>query len=248
MTITAPEPSRVAARGPALDPSDRRTARIAGVLFILTFVTAIAARILFDPARNDADYIVGAGADTRVFLGATMELLLIATNIGTAVVLFPILRRQSEGLALGYVTARLVECSFIAVGLLSLLAVVTLRQDAAGADADQLVLAGQSLVAVYDWTFLFGPGFVAGLGNGLILGYLMYRSGLVPRRMAMIGLVGGPLLAATGLAVMFGAFETGSAAQGILSIPEIAWEASLGIYLTVWGFKAFSPILSRSSR
>jgi Domain of unknown function (DUF4386) len=247
MTITAPERSRVAAREPAIDPADQRAARIAGVLFILTFITAIAARILFDPVRNDLDYIVGAGADTRVFLGASMELLLIVTNIGTAVVLFPILRRQNETLALGYVTARLVECTFIAVGLLSLLSVVTLRQDAAGADGDSLVLAGQSLVAIYEWTFVLGPGFVVGIGNGLILGYLMYRSGLVPRGMAMLGLIGGPLICASGLAVMFGAFDAGSAAQGIASIPEIAWEASLGIYLAVQGFKASSPILHRTS-
>jgi hypothetical protein len=203
--------------------------------------TAIAARILFDPVRDDTDYI--AGADTRVFLGATMELLLIITNIGTAVVLFPILRRQNEVLALGYVTARLVECTFIAVGLLSLLSVVTLRQDAAGADPDSLLLARQSLVAIYDWTFLLGPGFVVGVGNGLILGYLMYSSGLVPRRMAMLGLIGGPLICASGIAIMFGAFDAGGAAQGIASIPEIAWEASLGIYLIVKGFKTSSPVV-----
>jgi hypothetical protein len=143
--------------------------------------------------------------------------------------------------------ARMVECTFIAVGLLSLLSVVTLRQDAAGADGDSLVLAGQSLVAIYEWTFVLGPGFVVGIGNGLILGYLMYRSGLVPRGMAMLGLIGGPLICASGLAVMFGAFDAGSAAQGIASIPEIAWEASLGIYLAVKGFKASSPILHRTS-
>ena len=224
----------------------RRIALIAGVLFVLTFITAIAARILFDPVRDDTDYILGAGADTRVFLGATMELLLIIANIGTAVVLFPILKRQSESLALGYVTARVIECTFIAVGILSLLSVVTLRQDAAGADAGSLVLAGQSLVAIYDWTFLLGPGFVVGIGNGLILGYLMYRSGLVPRRMAMLGLVGGPLVCASGIAAMFGAFEPASAAQGIATIPEIAWEASLGIYLIVKGFKPSSPMLDQT--
>jgi len=223
MTVTAPEQSRVAAPGPAIDPAHRRTAQIAGVLFVLTFITAIAARILFDPVRDDLDYIVGPGADTRVFLGASLELLLIITNIGTAVVLFPLLRRQNEVLALGYVTARLVECTFIAVGLLSLLAVATLRQDASGADPESLQLVGQSLVAVYDWTFLLGPGFVVGVGNGLILGYLMYRSGLVPRRMAMLGLIGGPLIIASGLAILFGAFEAGGTEQGIASIPEIAW-------------------------
>jgi Domain of unknown function (DUF4386) len=114
-------------------------------------------------------------------------------------VLFPILRRQNEILALGYVTARLVECTFIAVGILSLLTVVTLRQEAtAGADAALLVAVGESLVTLHNWTRLLGPGFVVGVGNGLILGYLMYRSALVPRPMAMLGLIGGPLIIASG--------------------------------------------------
>jgi hypothetical protein len=110
------------------------------------------------------------------------------------------------------------------------------------------VVAGQSLIAIKDWTFLLGPGFVVGVGNGLLLGYLMYRSGLVPRGMAMLGLVGGPLVCASGIAVMFGAFDAGSAAQAIATIPEILWEASLGIYLTVKGFKKSSAVLATTPR
>jgi hypothetical protein len=125
---------------------------------------------------------------------------------------------------------------------------VTLRQEAAGADADSLLAIGQSLVAVHDWTFLLGPGFVVGVGNGLLLGYLMYRSGLVPRGMAVLGLVGGPLVCASGIAVLFGVIEQGSAWQFIATIPEIAWEASLGIYLIAKGFKASSPVLDDSRR
>jgi hypothetical protein len=223
-----------------------KLAFVAGVLFVITFVSAIGAMILYDPVLHDAGYVVGAGADTRVFFGASLELVLIVANIGTALALFPILRRQSEGLALGYVTARVVECTFIAVGILSLLAVVSLRQDGAGTDADSLLAVGQSLVAIHDWTFLLGPGFVVGIGNGLLLGYLMYRSGLVPRRMAMLGLVGGPLVCASGIAVMFGLFEPGSPAQVIATVPEMAWEASLGIYLIAKGFKASSPLLAVS--
>jgi hypothetical protein len=124
-------------------------------------------------------------------------------------VLFPILRRQNEILALGYVTARVIECVFIAVGLLSLLTVVTLRQEAAGADAASLVAVGESLVALHDWTFRLGPGFFVGVGNGLILGYLMYTSRLVPRGMAMLGLIGGPLIIASGVGVLFGVIEAG---------------------------------------
>jgi len=222
----------------------RKLALIAGALFIVTFLTSIPAVLLYDPILNDAGYIVGAGADDRVFLGAFLELLLIVANIGTALALFPVLKRQSEGLALGYVAARIVESTFIAVGILSLLSIVTLRDGAAGTDNESLVAVGQSLVAIHDWTFLLGPGFTVGIGNGLLLGYLMYRSGLVPRRMAMLGLIGGPLICASGVAVLFGAIEQGGAAQLLATVPEIAWEVSLGIYLVVKGFRTSAPVLS----
>jgi uncharacterized protein DUF4386 len=220
--------------------SSRKTALVAGVLFLITFITAIAALYLFQPVLDDpAGYISGAGSDNRIFLGAFLELLLIIANIGTAVVLFPILKRQNETLALGYVTARVVECVFIAVGILAVLGVVTLRQEAAGGDPDLAV----ALAGIKDWTFLLGPGFVVGVGNGLMLGYLMYASGLVPRPMALLGLVGGPLLCASGIAVLFDVFQYAGTGQGIATIPEFIWELSLGIYLTVKGFKP-SPILS----
>ncbi|MDQ1533612.1 MAG: hypothetical protein QOF28_1373 [Actinomycetota bacterium] len=227
--------------------SSRRVARIAGVLFLITFVASIAGVLLYAPVLHPAKYIVGGGADTRVRLGAVCEAILIIANVGTAVVLFPILKRQSEGLALGYVTARLVECTFIAIGIVSVLAVVTLRHKAPGGDAGSLVTAGKSLVAVRNWTFVLGPGFVVGVGNGLILGYLMYRSGLVPRGMTMLGLVGGPLVCASGIAVVMDVIGRGSAAQGIATIPEFLWELSLGVYLTVKGFRP-SPILDESRR
>jgi hypothetical protein len=226
-------------------PEDtRRTALIAGVLFVITFVVSIpAALVLYKPVLDHANYIVGAGADTRVAFGALLEMILIVANIGTAVVLFPILKRQSETLALGYVTARVMESAFIAVGILSLLAIVTLRQDVGATGAGSLVIAGRSLVAIHDWTFLLGPGWIVGIGNGLILGYLMFRSGLVPRRMAMLGLIGGPLIIISGTAVLFNVIEPGSTAQVIATIPEFFWELSLGIYLIVKGFRP-SPILT----
>jgi hypothetical protein len=223
----------------------RRTAFVAGALFIITFVTSIpAALVLYNPVLDDANYIVGAGADARVAFGALLELLLIIANIGTAVVLFPILKRQSETLALGFVTARLVESFFIAMGIVSLLAIVMLRQDlaeAGGGDSGSYVTVGRALVAIHDRTFLLGPGFVVGVGNGLILGYLMYRSGLVPRGMAMLGLIGGPLIIASGIAVLFDVIEPGSAPQAIATAPEFVWELSLGIYLMVKGFRP-SPV------
>ena len=215
----------------------QKIARVFGVLFLITFFTSIPAYFFYVPVLDDPRYIVGAGADTRVSFGAFLELLLIIANIGTAVVLFPIVRRQNEILALGYVTARIVECVFIAVGILSLLTVVTLRQEAAaGADAASLLTAGESLVALKNWTFLLGPGFMVGVGNGLLLGYLMYTSRLVPRGMAVLGLISGPLIIATGIGVMFGVIEAGGVVQGIATIPEFFWELSLGIWPIVRGF------------
>jgi len=223
-------------------------ARVTGVLFLITYITSIPAFfVCYAPVLTDPGYITGAGPDTGVLLGAFLELLLIIANIGTAVVLFPVLKRQNEVLALGYVTARLVECGFIAVGILSLVTVVTLRQEAAGADAASPTLVGQALVAIHDWTFLLGPGFVVGVGNGLMLGYLMYRSGLVPRPMAVLGLIGGPLVCASGVAVLFGVLEQGGVEQSIAAIPEFFWELSLGIYLTVKGFRP-SAATSESAR
>jgi hypothetical protein len=212
---------------------------------VITFITSIpAALLLYTPVLDHTNYIVGAGADTRVAFGALLEVLLIVANVGSAVVLFPVLKRQNEGLALGYVAARIIESTFIAIGIVSVLAVLTLRRDVGGTGGTgSLVTAGRSLVAVHDWTFLLGPGWIVGVGNGLILGYLMYRSGLVPRRMAMLGLIGGPLIILSGTAVLFNVIQPGSAGQVIATIPEFVWELSLGIYLMVKGFKP-SPILS----
>jgi hypothetical protein len=223
-------------------PATRRISFAAGVLFLITFITSIPAYALFQPVLDDpAGYIAGAGVDSRIYLGVALELILIIANIGTAVVLFPVFKRQSEVLSLGYVTARIVECVFIAAGILGVLGIVSLRHDDPGAAS-----LAVSLAAMKDWTFLLGPGVIVGLGNGLILGYLMYRSGLVPRRMAMLGLIAGPLLLAAGMGVLFGVVEQGGTVQSMATIPEFLWELSLGVYLTVRGFRT-SPV-SRTAR
>ena len=179
------------------------------------------------------------GRTTRSIWGAFLELLLIISNVGTAVVLYPIVKRQNEMLAIGYVAARIIECVFIAAGILFVLGVVTLRHDDPDATG-----AAVALAALKDWSFLFGPGLIVPFGNGLILGYLMYSSGLVPRRMAWFGLIGGPLLLLGNLGVLFDLWDQTSAVS-ILVAPEFIWEAFLGIYCTVWGFRRDSPILAR---
>ena len=218
--------------------TDQRAARIFGVLFIITFITSIGALALFQSVLDDpAGYIAGGGKDSQIYLGAFLEFLLILANVGTAVVLYPIVRRQNEFLAIGYVGARIVESVFIAAGIIFILGVVTLRHDSP--DTSDLAV---SLAALKDWTFLFGPGLVVPFGNGLILGYLMYKSELVPRRMAWLGLIGGPLLLVGNFGVLMDWWDQ-TGAVSILVVPEFVWELSLGIYAAVWGFRASSPIL-----
>jgi hypothetical protein len=226
----------------------QKTARIFGWLFIATFITSLGAKALFvsgvGGSFSELSFTGGGFSETKVNVGVMLEFLLIVANIGTAVVLYPIVKRHSEGLALGYVTARVVESTFILVGLISIISLVSVSDalvGATGAEAAALTAQGGSLVATYDWAFLFGPGLVVGFGNGLILGYLMYRSGLVPRRMAMFGLVGGPLLILSFGLTLFGVYDNGSAPSFLLALPEIIWEGSLGVYAAWKGFR-LSPI------
>jgi len=228
---------------------DQKRARWFGVLYLVTFVTSIPALALYETVlQHPVAYVAGAGHDTQVLIGALLELLLIIANIGTAVVIVPIVRRQSEDLAIGYVTARLIECTFILVGIVSMLGIITLRNQVAGPSEGTVAY---TLAAIKDWTFLLGPGWVVGWGNGLILGYLMYRSGLVPRRATWLGLIGGPLIILSGTAVMLTGNHPSStlhSLQSIVTAPEFAWELFLGIYCTIWGFRRDAPILSGSAR
>jgi hypothetical protein len=219
--------------------ADQRRARIFGVLFILTFLTSIPAALMFQSVTDDpAGFLAGGGDDNTIYWAALLEFLLIIANIGTAVVLYPIAKRQSKVLALGYVSARIMECVFLAAGIIFVLGVVSLRQDSPGA-----VDLAVSLAALKEWTFLFGPGFVVPFGNGLILGYLMYKSGLVPRPMTWFGLIGGAILLISSLNTLFGSWEAGSAMPALLVAPEFIWEGFLGIYCAIWGFRRDSPVL-----
>jgi hypothetical protein len=218
--------------------SDDRAARITGALFLVTFISAITGVVLYAPVLSDPGYVFGVGDDVRVLLGVVCEIVLVISNLGTAIVLYPVLRRYHEAAAIGFVVARVIECVFIVVGMLSVLTVVGLRRDsgADGGGAEYGDIA-RALVVLHEWTFLLGPGFVVGIGNGLLLGFLMYRSRLVPRPLATIALVGGPLMSLSGIAVLFGAYGQTSVISGVLTLPEIVWEASLGVYLLVAGFR-----------
>ena len=230
--------------------STRRIAVVAGVFFIVAAVAAIVGLALYGPVLNDPNYIVkGSGNDTRVFLGAFFEVIVAIAVIGTAVTLFPIVKRQNESIALGYVAGRVVESIVIVVGAIGLLSVVTLRRDfarATGANAASLVIVAKSLVVIHNWTFLVGPSLAIGVNTGL-LAYLMYRSRLVPRIIPVLGLIGGPVIFAAGTAEMFGLFQQVSVWGAIAAIPVTAWEISLAVYLIVKGFKP-SPITSGNPR
>ncbi|MGZ5372534.1 MAG: DUF4386 domain-containing protein [Aeromicrobium sp.] len=227
----------------------QRTGRIFGWLFIATFVTSIPARLLIvdglGASWDDMRFIPGAGSETSLKVAAILEFALIIFNIATAVVIYPLVRRQSETVSLGYVAARIMESTFIAIGLMSIISVTNVMDalpQAGGAQAAALIAEGRGLVNTYEWAFLFGPGLVVGFGNGLMLGYLMYRSRLVPRGMAMFGLIGGPLLIISFVLIFFDVYDSGPGPAGLMALPEIIWEASLGIYCAWKGFRTSSPL------
>ena len=224
--------------------SIRRTAIVAGVFFLITEVTAIAGVLLYGSVLGTPDFIVATTADdTGVRTGAFLEVLLAIAVVGTAVTLYPIVKRQNEGMALGHVAGRLIEATIIAVGAISLLAVMTMRDHVAGttgAESAAAVTVGQSLVAIHDWTFVFGPKLALGV-NTVLLAYLMYRSRLVPRAIAVLGLVGGSIIFASGTAVLFGLYEDLSIPGVAAAAPVLAWELSVATWMIVKGFKP-SPI------
>lgn len=231
--------------------ANRRLSLIGGLLWLATFATSIPALFIFyAPMLDDpSTFLGGSGADARIATGALLEMLLIIANVGTALAFLPILKRQYYALAHGYVAARIIECVFIAAGILSVLAVLTLRTsvtDGSVAGGDGAVTAASTLVGFHDATFLLGPGFMVGVGNGLLLGFLMYRTGLVPRWMAVLGMIAGVLIIASGTMVLYDVIEPGESVQALMSLPEFVWELSLGLYLTFKGFRQV-PILTRPS-
>jgi hypothetical protein len=234
MSLTAQNP---AATAPATDPL-RRTSRTAGIFYLITFVS-MPTLALYQGMHDRADFVLGAGGDTGVLWAALSEVVVAIAGVGTAVVLFPVAKRQSESAALGFVTSRVLEAAGILLGVVSVLTLLTLRHEVAGtagADRGSLVTTGHALSAVYDNAFLLSQSLAPAI-NALCLGYIMYRSGLVPRILPTLGLIGAPLLLAADLAVFMGLIDRGAAIAAIAAAPVAVWEFSLGIYLTFKGFR-----------
>ncbi|TCC48863.1 DUF4386 domain-containing protein [Kribbella capetownensis] len=227
MTITA---STASADRRTADPT-RNNARAGGIFYLITFAASLPALLLIGPVLNDAGYITSAGQDTRVLWGCLLDFVNAVTCIGSAVAVYPVVKRRNESMALGFVTSRMLEAAVIMIGVVSLLAVVTLRQNQAGD-----VATGQALVAVRDWTFLFGPGFMATI-NAVLFGTLLYRSRLVPRIIPTLGLIGAPLLLTADMFVFFGHISQTSVWSMLATLPVAAWELSVGVYMTTKGFR-----------
>ena len=236
-TTTAPSATTGTTAGTRLDRT-RGNSRAAGLFYILTFAASIPALLLLDPVLSDPGYILGAGHDNQVLFACLLDVVTAFAGIGSAVAVFPVLKRVNESVALGFVTSRMVEAAVILIGVVALLTVVVLRRDLAGtaADAASLTTTGQALVTARDWTFLLGPGFMACL-NALLFGTLLYRSRLVPRIIPTIGLIGAPVLLTANLLTFFGqTTQTGSLTM-LATLPIATWELSVGVYMAVRGFR-----------
>lgn len=212
---------------------------VAGALYLITFLTSIPTLVLYAPVRDHAEFVLGAGSTAGVTWGALLEVALAVACVGTAVALFPVAKRLSESAALGFLAARVVEASLILVGVISLLAVLTLRDQVAStasADPRALMTAARALVGVYDGTFLLGQSLMP-VASALCLGSVLYRSRLIPRIIPAVGLVGAPLLLASDIAILSGLYEQGTALAGLAALPIAAWELALGLWLVLKGFR-----------
>jgi hypothetical protein len=223
-------------------PSARKTAIAVGILYLITHVTSVVAGIMYGHILTDPTYIIDSIPDTQVLIAAFLEVILVMANVGTGAVLYPYLKRQNEGVALSYLSLRTFEAVIIAVGILPLLVIVTLRQQlagTAGVDPAALVPLGQSLVSFHNWTHMFGANFIYGT-HTVLLAYLLYKSRLVPRFIPMLCLVGGPAVFIIATAKMFGLISEPSVWALVGAVPAFAWELSLALRLIVKGFDRFA--------
>jgi Domain of unknown function (DUF4386) len=220
-----------------MEPSNtRKLALAAGVLYLVTFAASLPTLALKAPLVDHADWILGHGSDKGVIFACLLDFVCGVAGIASAVALYPITRRFSPTAAIGFVTSRTLEAAILVVGAISLMSIVTLRSNVVGGDTASLLTTSRSLIAVHDWSFLFGPGFMPAI-NALFLATVMYRFRLVPRMIPLMGLVGAPLLFASGVATMFGGWSQSSSTAFLLALPIAAWEFSLGVYLTAKGIK-----------
>lgn len=236
-------PLRSSGNDQAPDPT-RKTALVAGILYLVTFAASIPAVFLLGPILTDPAYITGSGADTQIGLGAVLDMVNAFACIGTAVAVYSVVKRQHEGLSLGFVTTRVMEAAIISIGVISLLAVLTLRESGvAASDPGAALMIGGGLVAVRDWTFLLGPCLMPAL-NALMFATLLYRARLVPRAIPALGLVGAPVMITFVVATMLGYSELGSTFNGIAGAPFFFWEAAVGLWMTFKGFDRRAPIVA----
>lgn len=220
---------------PPMDPT-RKAALVAGLFYIATFVFSIPALGLYDGVLNDRNFVLGSGSAQGVLWGGLIEIITALAGIGTAVALYPVIKRYGPGRAVGFVASRTLEAAMIFAGVLAVLAVYTLRHDFAGTDPAALTTSANSLVALKNWTFLLGPGIMASV-NALCFATVMYQSRLVPRWIPTLGLIGAPLLFASSTATLFGAWDQVSAAGLLMALPIATWEFSVGVYMMVKGFR-----------
>lgn len=223
--------------------SYRKTSLYFGLFFAGTFIFSIPALIFYAPLFDDPEYIFREGYDTRISMGALFEILTAICNIATAVIIYPLFRKVSGSISLGYVASRTVESVMIITGVISLMSIMTFRAGLIeGIDSESLHLMSRMFIVFHDWTFLLGPQFCSGFGTGILLGYLMYKSGAVPAKMALIGLIGGPLAFIGGVLVLFGILEKLSHGIFAFTALEIIWELSITFYALFKGFKPFFAI------
>ena len=232
-------------RTPGLNPPTlstmRKTALAAGILYLVTFISSIPAALLLGDTLSNPAYVLGAGADGQIRLAAIFDIINGLTAIGTAIALYSVVRRQHEGLAIGFVASRTLEAAILFIGTVSVLSIADLRETGAAVEPASLQAVGLSLTTIYHWAFALGTGIPA--LNAVFLGWLMYRSQLVPRAIPVLGLIGAATFTSFIIGHILGVTEGGTPWHGIGVAPIFFWELSIGLWMTFKGFRKDAPLM-----
>jgi hypothetical protein len=218
----------------------RKSAFRIGALFIIAAVTSIIGLNLYNPILQDSNFIIKSpSSGNQIFWGAFMEIILVFSVIGTSVTFYPVLKKHNESLAIAAVCFRVIEAVIITLGIISLLAIISLNNEYISEGESQsstYLIIGKLMVSIHNWTFLFGPNIALGPST-FMTSYILYKNNLVPKFIAILGLIGGPMICMSGIFVMFGLFSQLSIWGLITAIPVFFYEMSLAIRLIVKGFK-----------
>lgn len=217
---------------------NKTDAKLTGWFFIAAAVSSIIGLKLYDPILNESNFLLSASNNySQIVFGAVNELILCVTATGTGIMLFPLLKRYNERMALGYLSFRLLEVVFIMIGTISVLTALAVSENYANGvirDKDNAQNLMLTFIYLHKWTFMLGPNFMLAI-NTFLYSYVFSKSNVVPKNLARLGISASLLIMLAAILEMFGVIQQISIWGILLALPVALYEMTLAIWLIVKG-------------